>query len=233
MTRGLVAALALVLLLPGCGHERTGSGSASLWITRDRGATVVLVRTVPAGLTAMQALDEKAGHLEALRRPLRPVDRRRRRRRLQAPRLVLVPERHRGRPERGRLPASARRRRVVGLPIVERRDARARRRRRLPRAVPTRLGREGAGGRSALRTRPGSRRTCDRAIAPRGLRRAPRTADSGRGECLLGRERNGSLLGVADGVRRRSRLAGPLRLRRRRGPSRSRPDDLPLPVQVP
>jgi len=53
-------ALALVLLLPGCGHERAGSGSASLWITRDRGATVVLVRTVPAGLTAMQALDKEA-----------------------------------------------------------------------------------------------------------------------------------------------------------------------------
>jgi Domain of unknown function (DUF4430) len=55
-----LAALALVLLLTGCGHERVGSGSASLWITRDRGATVVLVRTVPAGLTAMQALDKRA-----------------------------------------------------------------------------------------------------------------------------------------------------------------------------
>ena len=60
MTRAFIAALALVLLLPGCGHERAGSGSASLWITRDRGATVVLVRTVPAGLTAMQALDKEA-----------------------------------------------------------------------------------------------------------------------------------------------------------------------------
>jgi hypothetical protein len=55
-----LAALALVLLLSGCGHERAGSGSASLWITRDRGATVVLIRTVPAGLTAMQALDREA-----------------------------------------------------------------------------------------------------------------------------------------------------------------------------
>jgi hypothetical protein len=55
-----LAALALVLLLTGCGHERAGSGSASLWITRDRGATVVLVGTVPAGLTAMQALDKRA-----------------------------------------------------------------------------------------------------------------------------------------------------------------------------
>jgi hypothetical protein len=55
-----LAALALVLVLSGCGHVRAGSGSASLWITRDRGATVILVRTVPAGLTAMQALDKKA-----------------------------------------------------------------------------------------------------------------------------------------------------------------------------
>jgi hypothetical protein len=56
---GLLAACALVLLA-GCGHERTGSGTATLWITRDRGATVVLVQNVPAGLTAMQALDKKA-----------------------------------------------------------------------------------------------------------------------------------------------------------------------------
>ena len=58
MSRALLAALALVLL-PGCGHERTGSGSATLWVTRDRGATVLAERTVPAGLTAMQALDRE------------------------------------------------------------------------------------------------------------------------------------------------------------------------------
>ncbi|HEY7147857.1 MAG TPA: DUF4430 domain-containing protein [Gaiellaceae bacterium] len=58
MKRALLAALALVLL-PGCGHERTGSGSATLWVTRDRGATVLVSRTVPAGLTAMQALDRE------------------------------------------------------------------------------------------------------------------------------------------------------------------------------
>ena len=59
MRHGLLAVLAL-LLVAGCGHEGDGSGSASLWITRDRGATVVLVRKVPAGLTAMQALDREA-----------------------------------------------------------------------------------------------------------------------------------------------------------------------------
>ena len=59
MKHGFLVACALVLLA-GCGHERTGSGTASLWITRDRGASVLLVQTVPAGLTAMQALDTKA-----------------------------------------------------------------------------------------------------------------------------------------------------------------------------
>lgn len=58
MSRALLVALALVLL-PGCGHERTGSGSASLWVTRDRGATVLATASVPAGLTAMQALDRE------------------------------------------------------------------------------------------------------------------------------------------------------------------------------
>ena len=59
MRRAALAALALALLLPGCGRERTGSGTASLWVTRDRGATVLAVKTVPAGLTAMQALDRE------------------------------------------------------------------------------------------------------------------------------------------------------------------------------
>ena len=60
MRRVSLAALALVLLLPACGQERAGAGNASLWVTRDRGQTVVLVATVPAGLTAMDALDRKA-----------------------------------------------------------------------------------------------------------------------------------------------------------------------------
>ena len=57
MKRALVVACAL--LLTGCGQERAGSGNASLWVTRDRGKTVLLVKTVPAGLTAMQALDRE------------------------------------------------------------------------------------------------------------------------------------------------------------------------------
>jgi len=50
-------ALLLVLVLAGCGGNE---GSATLWVTRDRGRHVVLVARVPAGLTAMQALERKA-----------------------------------------------------------------------------------------------------------------------------------------------------------------------------
>jgi len=47
-----------VAVLAGCGGEQ--GGTATLWITRDRGAHVILQRNVPAGLTAMQALDRVA-----------------------------------------------------------------------------------------------------------------------------------------------------------------------------
>jgi Domain of unknown function (DUF4430) len=52
------AVVASVLVVAGCG---TGtSGRATLWITRDRGAHVLKVTRVPAGLTAMQALERVA-----------------------------------------------------------------------------------------------------------------------------------------------------------------------------
>jgi hypothetical protein len=53
----VVAAALAVAALVGCGGER---GSATLWVTKDRGTHVLLVRRVPAGLTAMQALDRAA-----------------------------------------------------------------------------------------------------------------------------------------------------------------------------
>jgi Domain of unknown function (DUF4430) len=57
----LLLALLAALLLAGCGEERgQGQGSASLWITRDRGEKVVLTANVPAGVTAMQALEGEA-----------------------------------------------------------------------------------------------------------------------------------------------------------------------------
>jgi hypothetical protein len=56
-------ALALAVVaaaLAGCGGTAAERGHATLWVTRDRGAHVLLVRAVPAGLTAMQALDRVA-----------------------------------------------------------------------------------------------------------------------------------------------------------------------------
>ena len=62
-------AAALVFALSGCGGEGGASGraapagegeTATLWVTRDRGAEVILEASVPAGLTVVQALDSKA-----------------------------------------------------------------------------------------------------------------------------------------------------------------------------
>jgi hypothetical protein len=48
-----------VVALAGCGGGGD-EGTATVWITRDRGATVLRTATVPAGVTAMQALDRVA-----------------------------------------------------------------------------------------------------------------------------------------------------------------------------
>ena len=58
MIRRGLAAVAAVALLAGCGGG--GHGQATVWITRDQGKTVLLVKRVPAGETAMQALDRSA-----------------------------------------------------------------------------------------------------------------------------------------------------------------------------
>ena len=59
--RGRLAGLALgVLLLTACAGGTGEDGKASLWITRDRGEQVLLLRTVDAGQTAMQALESVA-----------------------------------------------------------------------------------------------------------------------------------------------------------------------------
>jgi hypothetical protein len=50
------AAGLLALGLTACGSRPATHGHAAVWITRDRGAKVLLVRTVPAGVTAMDAL---------------------------------------------------------------------------------------------------------------------------------------------------------------------------------
>jgi hypothetical protein len=57
--RLLAAAGLAAAFLAGCGSTQT-SGSATLWITRDRGRDVVLTKKVGAGQTAMQALQQVA-----------------------------------------------------------------------------------------------------------------------------------------------------------------------------
>lgn len=56
--RGLAALLALVLLA-GCGGAAAGGdeGTATLWVTRDRGSKVLVDTEVEAGQTLMRALD--------------------------------------------------------------------------------------------------------------------------------------------------------------------------------
>lgn len=57
--RRVAAAGLAVAALAGCGSTHT-KGSATLWITRDRGQHVLLVDKVKAGQTAMQALQHAA-----------------------------------------------------------------------------------------------------------------------------------------------------------------------------
>jgi hypothetical protein len=52
-----LAAVAAAAALAGCGGG--GSGHATLWVTRDEGKTVLVDTEVPAGETALQALDRK------------------------------------------------------------------------------------------------------------------------------------------------------------------------------
>jgi hypothetical protein len=49
-------ALLVLLLLAGCGGAGEREGTATLWVTRDRGATLLLEAEVPAGQTVMRAL---------------------------------------------------------------------------------------------------------------------------------------------------------------------------------
>ena len=60
MLRRLAFLLAAACLVAGCGEEAAGDGSARLWVTRNRGSEVVLSTTVPAGISALEALRRKA-----------------------------------------------------------------------------------------------------------------------------------------------------------------------------
>jgi hypothetical protein len=54
--RAALVPLVLAFTVTACGGERE-HGTATLWVTRDRGAQVLYSGTVPAGLTATQALE--------------------------------------------------------------------------------------------------------------------------------------------------------------------------------
>ncbi len=59
---GLIGLLLAALALGGCGGAgpSAADGTATLWVTRDRGSTVLLDTTVPAGQTLLRALRSKA-----------------------------------------------------------------------------------------------------------------------------------------------------------------------------
>jgi len=52
-----LAALAVLILLAGCGGAGEEEGTATLWVTRERGAELLLEAEVEAGQTLMRALD--------------------------------------------------------------------------------------------------------------------------------------------------------------------------------
>ena len=56
MIRRALAALAVLVVLAGCGGSRDDEGTATLWVTRDRGAQLLLDVEVDAGQTLMRAL---------------------------------------------------------------------------------------------------------------------------------------------------------------------------------
>ncbi len=51
--------LLLALALTGCGGGGQSHGSATLWVTRDRGAEVIYAGAVPAGLDGIQVVERK------------------------------------------------------------------------------------------------------------------------------------------------------------------------------
>lgn len=59
MSRRLLPLLLVLVAVTGCSGA-AAEGEATLWVTRDRGATLLVEAKVPAGLTAMQGLEREA-----------------------------------------------------------------------------------------------------------------------------------------------------------------------------
>ena len=53
------ALLLLALVLAGCGANGRGHGTATLWVTRDRGAHVIFSGPVPAGSDGIRTVERK------------------------------------------------------------------------------------------------------------------------------------------------------------------------------
>src|ERR671910_967456 len=169
----------------------------------------------------------------ALRRPLRAVDRRPRGRGRGRPGgLVLLGERPGSRQGRRGVGGASRRPHPLGSPRLERGDARARDRGRVPRAVRERLRREaptrarGVRGRRCTRVRGGAREAeaGGRANVGRVHRRAGhRGGHATRGRALAASPRRARRLGAGGGPGGQRRVR-PLRRRHARAARRARPD---------
>ena len=60
MIRRALSALAVLILLAGCGGSDEEEGRAQLWVTRDRGAELLVDAEVEAGQTLLRALAAEA-----------------------------------------------------------------------------------------------------------------------------------------------------------------------------